>query len=305
MKQGLWRTLLSTAIIKIKLNVVVFAINTNGERIKPTQHAKATCPHCGSLVIAKCGEINVHHWAHENLQDCDSWSHEPITQWHIDWQECFPLECREVQIKRGHEWHRADIESKNNTIIEVQNSHISPEEIFQREQFYGNMLWIINSERFKHNLTFTNFPLDFDRDFSHYKTVDEKKPGYYILKLPLINDLEIKKALKENGFYPCDEDDYDEEYWENKHYIAEIPDDIIRAYRNYLFDENLQMQLERGRTYETNFRWKFHSKCWEGGKKIRILDLNNRFLFFIKTLHEKGYGFGVIISKWNFLRKYQ
>ncbi|WP_353477833.1 competence protein CoiA family protein [Parasutterella secunda] len=33
----------------------------------------AVCPKCHTELIAKCGEIRVHHWAHKNKLQCDDW----------------------------------------------------------------------------------------------------------------------------------------------------------------------------------------------------------------------------------------
>ena len=37
----------------------------NGERIEAKKGAKGEYPCCGSELIAKCGEVYIHHWAHK------------------------------------------------------------------------------------------------------------------------------------------------------------------------------------------------------------------------------------------------
>lgn len=116
-----------------------FAINTDDEqRIEALPKARAICPSCRRAVLAKCGKINVHHWAHINA-DCDHWS-EPEGKWHRDWKELVPPEQREVVIGN----HRADIVHANGSVIELQHSPISPETIAEREAHYGNMMWIFS-----------------------------------------------------------------------------------------------------------------------------------------------------------------
>ncbi len=44
----------------------------NDERIEATKGAKGICPSCGSELIAKCGEIVIHHWSHKKKCD-DYW----------------------------------------------------------------------------------------------------------------------------------------------------------------------------------------------------------------------------------------
>lgn len=99
----------------------------------------ATCPLCAGPVVAKCGEINVWHWAHRSA-DCDPWA-EPMSQWHLSWQEVAPKERREVSIGN----HRADIITPRGVVVEVQHSHLSTEQIAEREAHYGAMVWIFDA----------------------------------------------------------------------------------------------------------------------------------------------------------------
>jgi competence CoiA-like predicted nuclease len=117
----------------------------NNERMEATPNMTAICPVCKSTVISKCGSIMVWHWAHQSKEDCDSW-YEPESEWHRGWKNYFLPEQREVVIGR----HRADIKV-NSTVIELQNSSISAEDIQERELFYNKMIWIINSKEFEHN----------------------------------------------------------------------------------------------------------------------------------------------------------
>jgi len=113
------------------------------DHVEPTQGARSTCPSCGAPVIAKCGRVMVWHWAHEANSDCDPWS-EPTTEWHLAWQRRVPVECREVVIGP----HRADIVlplEDGRMVVEIQHSGISIEEIREREEFYGRMIWIFDA----------------------------------------------------------------------------------------------------------------------------------------------------------------
>lgn len=116
------------------------AFAENDERVEATPECRrAVCPSCRTTVIARCGEINVWHWAHESTTDCDPW-HEGISDWHLAWQDQVPPDQREVVIGP----HRADIRARDGTVFEVQMSPLSPEEIREREDFYGNMVWILH-----------------------------------------------------------------------------------------------------------------------------------------------------------------
>lgn len=146
-----------------------------GKRIKAEPKIEeAHCSLCHSLVIPKCGVIKIWHWAHKNLEECDSWG-EPETAWHINWKNEFPKEWQEIIVKQctsdycnnkkyhapcNHincvdcvfKNHRSDIKTSKGLVIEFQNSSISPETIIEREKFYKNMIWVINGKTFGKNL---------------------------------------------------------------------------------------------------------------------------------------------------------
>ena len=104
------------------------------------------CPHCKSKLIQKCGDINVWHFAHESLRDCDDWSNE-MSEWHKNWQAQFPKRFREVDITYRGKTHRADV-CVHGYIIEFQHSSISAKEFNKRNKFYTNagykVIWIFD-----------------------------------------------------------------------------------------------------------------------------------------------------------------
>lgn len=125
---------------------MMLAADMRGERILASPGARALCPVCQSEVIAKCGEIKVHHWAHASLRDCDIWS-EPESEWHYGWKKLAGLDNTEIVMSdRSGEVHRADIRI-NGKVIELQHSALSPSEVRAREDFYDNMIWIIDADR--------------------------------------------------------------------------------------------------------------------------------------------------------------
>lgn len=116
-------------------------------RQQPTPAARSTCPSCDTPLIAKCGEINMWHWAHESLIECDPW-YEGISLWHINWQNQVKESCREVVVGK----HRADIKLSNGKVFEIQRSIISVGDIAARESHYQDMAWIFDASAFQHNL---------------------------------------------------------------------------------------------------------------------------------------------------------
>jgi hypothetical protein len=123
---------------------MLWANNPDGIRIQAWPNARATCPVCQTTMIAKCGDIVIHHWAHESTRDCDPWW-EPETEWHRSWKLEFPNDWQEVVVGN----HRADVKTTAGRVIEFQRSSISSAEITEREQFYGDMCWILHGEDFE------------------------------------------------------------------------------------------------------------------------------------------------------------
>lgn len=121
----------------------------NGLRARPLPGGKGECPQCGSAVVAKCGTRKVHHWAHQARCDCDPWW-ENETEWHRSWKALFPPEWQEIShTDEKGEIHRADIKTSAGIVLEIQNSPMSDMERISREQFYGNLIWVLNGAPFR------------------------------------------------------------------------------------------------------------------------------------------------------------
>lgn len=123
----------------------------NNDRVEASPGTRGLCPICGSEMIAKCGPRILHHWAHYRPRNCDPWW-ENETPWHRDWKNLFPVECREVShIAHDGEIHRADIKTPTGIVVEIQHSSMTDAERTSREEFYGNLVWVIDGSGFRHN----------------------------------------------------------------------------------------------------------------------------------------------------------
>jgi competence CoiA-like predicted nuclease len=151
----------------------------NNEKTKATPKEKAICPLCNEEVISKCGEIKVWHWSHKADFDCDSFG-EPETEWHINWKNNFPKEQQEVIIGK----HRADIKTKNGIVIELQNSSLSTIKIKEREEFYKNMIWLLNGKKLANNLDLRK-----NKDIITFRWKHPPKSWWYSKK-PIYIDLQ-------------------------------------------------------------------------------------------------------------------
>ncbi len=133
-----------------------FGYDDHKVRIKPTYSGqRATCPFCEGLLIGKCGDIYVKHWQHHKDRRCDPWQ-EHETVWHRNWKDNFPNDWQEVIMEVGAEKHIADVRTSQGIVIELQNSPISTTTIKIRENFYKNMIWIVNAEQFMDNFKITS-----------------------------------------------------------------------------------------------------------------------------------------------------
>ena len=121
----------------------------NNEKIEATKGENGFCPSCGSEVIAKCGEIKVHHWAHKGNRNCDPWW-ENETQWHRVWKNNFPAEWQEVVNHADDgERHIADVKTPSGWVLEFQHSLLKSEERRSRDAFYSKLIWIVDGTRRK------------------------------------------------------------------------------------------------------------------------------------------------------------
>lgn len=188
----------------------MFLATRNGIRdASPDPGSRASCPQCSRPVIAKCGEIVTWHWAHESGTDCDTWAETP-GPWHRAWQELVPQEAREVITG----CHRADMISWDGTIIELQQSGISPEEIRERELYYGQFtskfLWMFNARD-----VYAEWRLDIRErpdDPRRYSTFRWKHPRKSVAwcQKPVLLDLgsEVFRLMKIHPETPCGGWDY-------------------------------------------------------------------------------------------------
>lgn len=123
----------------------------NNIRSEAKRGLQGICPTCNKELIAKCGPRTIHHWAHKHILNCDPWW-ENETEWHRAWKAQFPEDNREIShFSDSGEVHRADIKTYTGIIVEIQNSPISDQERISREEFYQNLVWVINGEKFKNN----------------------------------------------------------------------------------------------------------------------------------------------------------
>jgi competence protein CoiA len=139
-----------------------FALVDNN-RIEAQPKLNGLCCCCSMPVIAKCGTRKIWHWAHKSKTDCDNWW-EPETEWHRTWKNNYPADWQEISLfdKRTSEKHIADVRTVQNLVIEFQHSNINSQERTSREQFYKNMVWVVDGTRLKRD--YPRFLKEWKRD---------------------------------------------------------------------------------------------------------------------------------------------
>lgn len=171
-----------------------FADDGSGARVEAWPKASAVCPLCRRVVRARCGEVVAWYWAHEQGASCDTWA-ESETPWHLWWKLRAEPDQREVVMGE----HRADIRTPSG-VIELQHSPIAPEEIREREAFYGRMIWLLDGRRMV--LGLDEFGVD---HVARIERVDARQPSglphpragfaYWLWRRPRTSFLAAKKRL--------------------------------------------------------------------------------------------------------------
>jgi competence protein CoiA len=298
-----------------------FALNENNEKIEVSESGQiAKCPSCDSIVIGKFGEFNRKHWSHK-IKDCDSW-YEPITDWHLEWQNHFPEKFKEVTLKDKVNGiiHRADIQLTNKLVIEIQYSPIKIKEIKQREDFYGtnNLIWILNGQNLakkseiialfnpkKIQLELT-IPNDVFCEIDNYD-MDEFKTSFFksetfkaLKKTPSLTNFSVKngdllifkfsKDIKMDYIETCINHEFREickELYLNYEYLKkEIHFNIIR---------NLSDNYSNVNLLKTNWR-KFIDEFKYPVFIDKLNGLDERYIYWLQE--------NKIVSKDRFLKKY-
>jgi len=120
-----------------------------GNKTEAFKGGRGTCPSCNSELIARCGDVNINHWAHKGARNCDTWW-ENETEWHREWKNSFPKEWQEVvHIDEKGEKHIADVKTEKGWVLEFQHSFIKDDERNSRNIFYSKLVWVVDGLRRK------------------------------------------------------------------------------------------------------------------------------------------------------------
>ena len=120
----------------------------DGQRCVPTRGQRGICQYCDAEMVAKCGRYVMWHWAHMPGSSCDPWWGSE-SEWHRGWKSLFPAEWREVVHfdEQTGEKHIADVKTPSGIVVEFQRSPIESKEVSSRENFYRDLVWVVDGDR--------------------------------------------------------------------------------------------------------------------------------------------------------------
>ncbi|HSH86909.1 MAG TPA: hypothetical protein VK958_06620 [Methylophilus sp.] len=249
----------------------------NNQKVEAFPGGRGTCPLCGAVSIAKCGPRIMHHWAHYRIRDCDPWW-ENETPWHREWKSKFPIDCREVcHTAENGEIHRADIKTPTGIVIEVQHSAISDCERVAREEFYQNLVWVVDGRVFGGNFDIYHMLPDPKSELAKDLVWSKAKRHMHGANRGLF--FRLSEALEENPLVTkatlnCG--------W--IHGINEIEDEVNELYNGY-----------------HQFDWVKPRVTWLEAKCPVYIDFSNEYLVKLEQYDESGLKCVRLISKKKFV----
>lgn len=247
----------------------------NGLKSEPRKGEIGFCIGCGGKMIAKCGNLKLHHWAHSVVTKCDSWW-ETETEWHREWKNNFSAEFREVSFydEFSQEYHRADIHTASGLTIEFQNSPLSVEELFSRERFYNQLIWVVNGLKFK----------GFTKDVHIPNPTSSLLVDYEFVNSQHLQFVRKNEVLKDRG--------------------NDVSARSNLAERLSLHHPELKY-LEVSSTH-FSFSWRHAHQTWYVAERPVFIDFGGHFLYWMRKRKQISgdYLYLQMISKKKFIEKY-
>lgn len=218
---------------------MLVAINKIKERIyidDAISREEYFCPFCEEKLILKKGNIRAHHFSHKADSNCSYHEYNDMSFWHLDWQERFPKETREVVLNNGKSKCIADILlEEQKIVIEFQHSKISSEVFNRRNKFYISMgykvIWLFDltedydNERLYETNRKNVYKWNNPRNALDYYYIDNQIEVYFQLQLDKTQYEGMKEAIynKENGKPLSEFEEYIFNRYENEEsYIGKV-----------------------------------------------------------------------------------
>ena len=135
--------------IDVKTNKMVFA-----SKDEVYLQSNYICPCCGKEVRNVPAVEKRPYFRHNKNEACEyyrySSSDNVMSEWHSEWQSCFPMEHTEKIVSIGEKKRVADV-CIGNTIVEFQHSSISEDVFYERTNFYlkndYSIVWVFDANK--------------------------------------------------------------------------------------------------------------------------------------------------------------
>jgi competence protein CoiA len=189
-------------------------------------------------------------------------------------EESFPPECREVShTAENGEIHIADVKTPTGIVIELQHSAITDEERLTREQFYQNLVWVIDGAGFKQNFDILHLlpapDSELAKDLVWFKGTRQTQGAARGLFWRLSENPGVTKSSR--GMVQI-------------HGIHEIEDEVNNAYRGH-----------------HQYNWIRPRKTWLEATCPIYIDFGDEYLVRLETYDETNLPCVRLISKRKFL----
>ena len=275
----------------------------NGIKTEATKSGlRGVCQGCGSEMVAKCGEIKIHHWAHLSTDVCD-FEREPETEWHREWKSYF--KNQEVRQEKDGLVCIADALNSNGIAIEFQHSPIRTETIKKREQVHGKVIWVVDciGKDVRHGETGV---------FSQKKQqenyiIDDAICKYVGSQVNLLTDEMYEKLnnvfngfIQEKGYKTKGKIDIFD--WETDYKIKRIALKMVEQ----LHSNELQSMREKKHSAKKIYRvnWLRHSAVWSEQKLKLFLQVDEDTLLYIRDNTQLPITDCTKITKQQFIDRY-
>ncbi len=175
------------------------------------------------------------------------------------------------------EMHRADIKTPNGIVIEIQHSSMKDDERIAREDFYKNLVWVIDGSVFKQNFDIYHMLPDPESELAQdivWSKAKRHMEGanrgiFFRLSEGLLDDPSVTKSTLRGGWY---------------HFINEVEDELNRSYKGH-----------------HQYDWVRPRNTWLEANCPVYIDFDDDFLVKLEVYDESGLECIRLISKQKFV----
>lgn len=257
---------------------------------------KYYCPICNEELIQKKGSIRCHHFAHKAGGACVEKQYYDTSEWHINWQNKFPIDSQEViRIDDKGKKHIADV-LINKTVIEFQHSNLPFEEFNDRNIFWSNLgyrvIWVFDG-----NEIFNN---GYSGGYLYFKS--PLKPLKMISSIPDYLNIFIEGTMdynlfEESGSFLYHVGDVDQETGISFNGKCELDKFYDKIMNNWDFDFKKDEYIDLDSLRKNNDR---DIKIIEPKTLIELFEQNENTSKLVAYNQNSGYDF--LIDRYNYER---